>query len=171
MAMGKNMRNTIADIVEASIALKKRFFDKNVDVIIQTADVMAKALAGGNKLLLFGNGGSAADAQHIAAELVNRFVIDRPGLPAIALTTDSSALTSIGNDLGFEFLFSRQVEALGKRGDVAVGISTSGNSPNVIRGLERARAMGIITVAQEVHIMIGHILCELVENQIVKRET
>jgi D-sedoheptulose 7-phosphate isomerase len=151
----------------------------------------AEALARGRKLLVFGNGGSAADAQHIAAELVGRYVRERPGLPAIALTTDTSILTSVGNDYGFERIFERQIEALAAPGDVVLGISTSGNSPNVRLALQRARAVeGVVTGAllgktggdiralvhhaivipsndtariQECHITLGHILCEMVE--------
>jgi len=147
----------------------------------------------GRKMLLFGNGGSAADAQHIATELTVRFTGDRRALPAIALTTDTSALTAIGNDFGFENLFSRQVEALCQEGDVVIGISTSGNSENVIRALLAARRIGAVTVAlsggdggriteiadcsivipskttariQEMHILIGHILCGAIEREL-----
>jgi D-sedoheptulose 7-phosphate isomerase len=143
----------------------------------------------GNKVMLAGNGGSAADAQHIAGEFMRRFNYDRPGLSAIALTTDTSILTAIGNDYGYEKLFSRQIQALGREGDVLFGITTSGRSPNILVAFEQARAMGILTVAftaetaefsrcvdfcvnvpskstpkiQEVHITIGHIICGLVE--------
>lgn len=152
--------------------------------------VCAAALKGGGKLLFFGNGGSAADAQHLATELTVRYRQDRPALAALALTTDTSALTAAGNDLGFEHIFSRQVEALGRPGDVAIGITTSGRSPNVIRAFEVARAMGLATVAftggsggdtarvadhvllvpsdvtariQEMHITLGQMLCEALE--------
>jgi len=145
----------------------------------------------GNKLFFFGNGGSAADAQHLAAEFVNRYVMDRPPLPAIALTTDTSILTSVSNDLAFDEIFAKQLRALGKEGDVAIGISTSGNSPNIIKAFEVAKEIGMKRVAltgnnggviskmadfslvvpststpriQEVHILIGHILCEMVEH-------
>ncbi|HPB75668.1 MAG TPA: D-sedoheptulose 7-phosphate isomerase [Chromatiaceae bacterium] len=145
---------------------------------------------GGGRIFWLGNGGSAADSQHLASELVGRFERERPGLAAIALTTDSSALTAIGNDYGFEQVFARQVEALCRPGDLVIGISTSGNSPNVLRALERARTLGITTAAfsgrdggrlkdlveacliapadntariQEAHLLAGHILCELVE--------
>ncbi|MDF1614749.1 D-sedoheptulose 7-phosphate isomerase [Desulfurivibrio dismutans] len=149
----------------------------------------------GGKILLAGNGGSAADAQHVAAELVGRFAFDRPGLPAVALTTDTSIITAVGNDYGFERLFARQVQALGARGDVLVGYSTSGASANVLQALETARAGGLVTVGltgaqggdgpmvklcdyllvvpaentakiQEGHLMLGHIICGLVENAI-----
>ena len=149
-----------------------------------------KAIQGGGKLLFFGNGGSAADAQHLATELSVRYVDDRPPIAAIALATDGSALTAIGNDMGFEALFARQIEALGRPGDVAIGISTSGRSRNVIRGLEQARAQGLVAAAfsgrdggdlvglaepllivpatvtariQEMHITLGHILCDGLE--------
>jgi D-sedoheptulose 7-phosphate isomerase len=159
----------------------------------QTLAIWEAAVRGGGKILLFGNGGSAADAQHIAAELVIRYHVDRRPIAAIALTTDSSALTACGNDLGFESLFERQVEALGRPGDVAVGISTSGRSPNVLAGLRRARAMGmhatglsggdggemhrlcdsVIVVPsritariQEMHILVGHMLCKALERRL-----
>jgi D-sedoheptulose 7-phosphate isomerase len=154
------------------------------------------ALRAGGKVLLMGNGGSAADAQHIAGELVSRFEFDRPGLPAIALTTDTSILTAIGNDYGYEHLFARQVQALGRAGDVAIGISTSGNSPNVLRAMEAARAQGLSTIGltgnrdcalpglvdiclrapsastpliQQCHITLGHILCRHIELALFSR--
>lgn len=166
------------------------FFETGAGVVERIAAAFIAALRAGRTLLFFGNGGSAADAQHLAAEFVNRFVVDRPGLPALALTTDTSVLTSIGNDQDFARVFSRQVEALGRPGDVAVGISTSGRSANVLEGLRAARARGLVTVGfcggqegplgaicdhlvrvpsrttariQEVHILIGHVLCELVD--------
>jgi D-sedoheptulose 7-phosphate isomerase len=156
------------------------------------ARLCVAALSAGNKIMLAGNGGSAADAQHLAAEFVSRFSFDRPGLAAVALTTDTSALTAIGNDYGFDKLFSRQVEALGRAGDVFVGISTSGNSPNVLGALAACRAKGIVTVGltgrsggrmaalcdhclhmpsdetpkvQEGHIVVGHVICGLVERE------
>ena len=152
--------------------------------------VSLESLKGGGKLLFFGNGGSAADAQHLATELTVRYIGDRPAIPAIALTTDSSALTAIGNDLGFEQLFARQIEALGRPGDVAIGISTSGNSVNVIKGLQTAKANGLTAAAlsgrdggalpgladpllivpsdttariQEMHITLGQMLCGALE--------
>src|SRR5260221_13611248 len=160
------------------------------------AQLCVTSLRGGSKILLAGNGGSAADAQHLAAEFVSRFYFDRPGLAAIALTTDTSALTAIGNDYGFERLFSRQVDALGRAGDVFVGISTSGNSPNVLAALVECRAKGVATVGltgqsrgqmaalcdhwlrmpsgetpkiQEGHIIVGHIICGLVEREMFTR--
>jgi len=158
-----------------------------IDTVTQRA---VETLRAGRTILLAGNGGSAADAQHIAAELVGRFAYDRPGLPAIALSTDTSALTAIANDHGFERVFARQVEALGRKGDLFIGISTSGRSPNVIAALQAARAKGLITVGltgqhpgpmgplcdhilaipspdtpriQEAQILVGHILCGLIE--------
>jgi len=185
------MIDAIRQAVADSIELKKTFFQKNEELIAQIALEIRSAFAEGRKVLLFGNGGSAADAQHIAAEWVGRFQRERTPLPAIALTTDSSILTAIGNDYGFEQIFVRQVRALGQKGDVAVAISTSGNSPNVLAAIDAARGMGMVTVAftgrdggklgpkvryhlnvshklsariQEVHIMIGHIVCELVDD-------
>jgi len=161
--------------------------------IIGAAELLRAALAGGGKVLLFGNGGSAADAQHWAAELTGRYLKERPAMAAIALTTDTSALTAIGNDYGFDQVFARQVEGLARPGDAAVGISTSGNSPNVRLALEKAKSMGCRTVAvlgrdggsiapmvdvalvygslqtpriQEFHSVIGHILCALVESEL-----
>jgi D-sedoheptulose 7-phosphate isomerase len=160
--------------------------------IVEAAIAITNCLRSGGKLLFFGNGGSAADAQHLAAEFVGRFVIERRALPAIALTTDSSILTAVGNDYGFDQVFARQIEALGNRNDVAIGISTSGNSPNVLLAMKQAhlkqmKTVGLagkdggalvkdvdiaITVAssntariQECHIAVGHLLCELVETQ------
>ena len=164
----------------------------NVEAVVAVAGAIAQSLKSGGSVLVFGNGGSAADAQHFAAELVGRYEKDRKAWPAIALTTDTSALTAIGNDYGFERVFARQLEAVGKKGDVAIGISTSGNSPNVLRALETANARGLITVAltgrrgdagkiaahhiavpddrtsrvQEVHITLLHILCELIEDEL-----
>ncbi|MGQ9685981.1 MAG: D-sedoheptulose 7-phosphate isomerase [Thiobacillaceae bacterium] len=158
--------------------------------LAQVAQTCIDALRRGNKILFAGNGGSAADAQHLAGELVSRFNYDRPGLPAFALTTDTSVLTAIGNDYGYEHLFARQIEAVGQPGDVFIGISTSGRSPNVLNALRRARAKGLVTVGftgrgggdmpalcdhclrvpadatpriQEGHISLGHTLCWLIE--------
>jgi D-sedoheptulose 7-phosphate isomerase len=180
----------IQERVEESIAAKRAFFEKNSGLVQEAAERIIAAIRRGNKLLLFGNGGSAADAQHIAAEFVGRYRKDRCALPAIALTTDTSILTCIGNDLSFDMVFSRQIESLGKAGDVAIAISTSGNSPNVLHGIARARERGIYTIGftgrdggkmgavvdmhlnvntastarvQEVHILLAHILCEIVE--------
>ena len=174
-----------------SIEIKKAFFDSHSDSVARAAELLIASIKAGGKVLIFGNGGSAADAQHIAAELVNRLNYDRPPIAAIALTTDTSILTSVGNDSTFDDLFERQLRALGRQGDVALAISTSGNSPNVLRAVDAARELGITTVAlagrdggklahaanislvvdaqstqriQETHITIGHILCELVED-------
>jgi D-sedoheptulose 7-phosphate isomerase len=163
--------------------------------IVQAAEVMLQCLRSGGKLLFFGNGGSAADAQHLAAEFVGRFVKERRALPAMALTTDSSIVTAVGNDYGFERIFSRQIEALGNAGDAAIGISSSGNSPNVIAAMKQAARQNLKTIGlagrdggalaqcvdialvvrctntarvQECHIAIGHLLCELVENALLE---
>jgi D-sedoheptulose 7-phosphate isomerase len=173
-----------------SIQVKQMLLEGPLDPIARVVTAIEQAFRAGHKLLLFGNGGSAADAQHIAAEFVNRFLRRRPPLAALALTTDSSVLTSIGNDESFHEIFARQIRALGIPGDVAWGITTSGESPNVLRGLQEARSMGLLTVGmtggsggamgrivdhwihvnhavvprvQETHITIGHIICELVE--------
>lgn len=161
------------------------------------ATAVIQCLQGGGKILLAGNGGSAADAQHIAGEFVSRFAFDRPGLPAIALTVDSSILTAIGNDYGYEKLFARQLQALGLKGDIFIGYSTSGKSPNVLHAFEEARGKGMVCIGltgnrggpmhelcdhllevpssdtpkiQEGHLVLGHILCGLVENSIFKAQ-
>jgi D-sedoheptulose 7-phosphate isomerase len=181
----------IVEHFEKSIQVKQAILkDKAlIERIVQVGELCVDALKRGNKVMFAGNGGSAADSQHLAAEFVSRFNFDRPGLPSIALTTDTSMLTAIGNDYGFEQLFSRQVQANGREGDVFVGISTSGNSANVVKAVEQAQKMGIHTVAmcgnagklpkmcditldvpststpyiQESHISIGHIICAIVE--------
>lgn len=186
------MKEIIRNIIEESIELKRRFININTDLIINAADKISDSISSGHKLLIFGNGGSAADAQHIAAEFVNRFRIERPPLAALALTTDTSVLTSIGNDYSFDDIFSKQILALGRAGDVAIGISTSGNSKNVIKAIEAAKDKGLFTIVftgrggslasladmvfsvgsdttariQEVHITLGHILCELVDRNL-----
>jgi D-sedoheptulose 7-phosphate isomerase len=186
------MKDIIREIIEDGITVKKKFAEKNADLIIGAVDKIAESVSSGNKLLIFGNGGSAADAQHIAAEFVNRFRIERPPLAALALTTDTSVLTSIGNDYSFDDIFYKQVLALGRSGDVAIGISTSGNSKNVIKAIEAARENGLFTIGftgrggglalladmvfavesdvtariQEVHMTLGHILCELVDRKL-----
>ena len=126
--------------------LRMKIGRENGPTIVKAATLIVSCLQAGNKLLLFGNGGSAADAQHLAAEFVGRFAIERAGLPAIALTTDSSILTAVGNDFGFEQVFSRQIEALGRPNDVAIGISTSGNSPNMIEGVKQASKQNLKTI-------------------------
>jgi len=190
----------VTDIMKASIAAKQSMLNSSdlVATIARVSEMLVASLQNGNKIVLFGNGGSAADAQHIAAELVGRFAYDRPALPAMALSVNSSCVTAIGNDYGFERIFSRQIEALARVGDVSVGISTSGNSPNVIKAVLTARQMGLRTVGltgssggtlakntelcicvpsndtpriQECHILIGHILSELVEEEIFPKES
>ena len=175
---------------EDGAKVRCEFFSVHGPRVAEAARRMAVAVAQGGKILLAGNGGSAADAQHWAAEFVNRFLMDRPPLPAIALTTDSSILTSIGNDFGYELVFAKQVQALGRAGDVFVGISTSGNSGNIISALQAARKQGLFTIGltgdggrmaplcdillpvgsaatpliQETHAAIGHMLCALVDH-------
>ena len=186
------MRELILNILETGIETKRRSVENNVDNIIKAVDMLVRCITSGNKILIFGNGGSAADAQHLAAEFVNRFQIERPPLAAIALTTDTSVLTSIGNDYHFDEIFSKQIQALGKKGDVAWGFSTSGNSPNVLRAIEAAREIGLETIGmtgrsgnlaaaadlvfcvdsdttariQETHITLGHILCDLTDRKL-----
>lgn len=185
------MRKEIRRAFNASIATKRSFLSSGTDALIEAIDTVATALGNGRKLLLFGNGGSAADAQHIAAEFVNRYRMERPPLPAIALTTDSSALTSIGNDYSYADVFSKQVLALGQDGDVAIAISTSGNAANVMRAVRACKKRGVKVIAftggsggklapaaditlcvdsttetariQETHILIGHVICEQVD--------
>jgi D-sedoheptulose 7-phosphate isomerase len=185
------MQSAIERAFHESIAAKRQFLKQHAAALEQVIDVIASRLLAGNKLLFFGNGGSAADAQHLAAEFVNRFQLERPPLPAIALTTDTSVLTSIGNDYGFVEVFGKQVKALAREGDVAMALSTSGNSPNVLRAVEVCKKLGVITVGmtgsdggklgsivdhhlpvtatkvtariQETHILIGHVVCELVD--------
>ena len=176
--------------VDESISLKKRFAAEQGDAVVAAAQMLAGVFQAGGKVLLFGNGGSAADAQHLAAEFVNRFQVERPPLAALALTTDTSILTAVANYYDFLQVFAKQVRALGRPGDLALGLSTSGNSPNVVEGLKAARELGLKTLAlsgrdggpvaaaaelalivpsrntpriQEVHITIGHVLCDLVD--------
>lgn len=187
------MKERIERIARESIETKRAFFELHSEGVACAAELIIDSVKAGGKVLIFGNGGSAADAQHIAAELVNRLNYDRPAIPALALTTDTSILTSVGNDSSFDELFERQVRALGRAGDVALAISTSGNSPNVLLAAAAAREMGmrviglagrtggrlapIVDVAlvveadstqriQETHITIGHILCEIVEESL-----
>jgi D-sedoheptulose 7-phosphate isomerase len=178
--------------LKESLKAKERFFTKkNIARLINAAELIADTFKTGGKLMIIGNGGSAADAQHLAAEFVNRFEIERPPLPAIALTTDTSILTSIGNDYSFDTVFVKQVKAIGKEGDVLLAISTSGTSPDVVKAVGTASRLGIKTIAlvgrgggdltemadlllnvdsnstpriQEVHITICHMLCELVDH-------
>lgn len=188
-----NHKNTIiSDYIERSIQTKKILLETRVKLIAKIAEEIVKAYRRGNKVLWFGNGGSAADAQHLACELVSKFYLERKALASIALTTNTSELTAIANDYDFDRVFARQVEALVNPGDIVIGISTSGNSPNVIEGIKEAKRCGAITIAltgasggklkenedldylltvpsedtpqiQESHIMIGHIICYLVE--------
>ena len=183
------MKNIILNILQDSIRVKDRFIKNNIDLIERGADILASGIVSGHKILIFGNGGSAADAQHIAAEFVNRFQIERPPLAALALTTDTSIITSIGNDYHFDDIFSKQIAALGRKDDIAVGISTSGRSKNVVKALQTAKNIGMFTIGltgrggevaacsdlvfaveadttariQESHITLGHILCDLVD--------
>ncbi len=140
------MKDDIVRIFRESAELKLRFIRQNADAIHRAVKIIVNAFKAGGKVFLFGNGGSAADAQHLAAEFVNRFLIERPPLPAIALTTDTSILTSISNDYGYADLFSKQLKALGKEGDVAIGLSTSGSAANVIKAMKVAREMGLKTI-------------------------
>jgi D-sedoheptulose 7-phosphate isomerase len=177
-------------------AIERAGLDANLlDAARTIADVIAGALRGGNKLLIAGNGGSAADAQHIAAEIVGRYKKDRPAYAAIALTTDTSALTAIGNDYGFEQVFARQVEGLGKRGDVLLALTTSGRSPNILAALKAARQQGLVTIGftgakgtalgascdhlllapsedtaviQQIHMAFAHGICEVIEQTLMQ---
>lgn len=188
------MTKAIIEHFEESIRVKQSFLRDNLETLIQAIDALVGAFQKGNKLLLFGNGGSAADAQHIAAEFVNRFMIERSPLPAIAFTTDTSVLTSIANDYSYNEVFAKQVQALGKEGDVAVALSTSGNSPNVIAAIAACKKLNITTIGltggtggqmagkvdlllnvsesrnsariQETHILVGHVICDLVDQRL-----
>ena len=188
------MKEAIVRAFEDSVRTKKSFLKENLETLLTVIDLIAQAFIHGNKLLLFGNGGSAADAQHIAAEFVNRFRIDRPPLPALALTTDTSAITSIANDYDYKEIFAKQVKALGKEGDIAIAISTSGNAANVLAAIDACKKLKITTVAltggdggkmarkvdhllcvsegkntariQETHILVGHVICEMVDQKL-----
>jgi D-sedoheptulose 7-phosphate isomerase len=187
----------LAQIEEACRVMNlMRTEDRLAETMVGAVRTCIESLRGGGKILLAGNGGSAADAQHIAAELVSRFQYDRPGLAAIALTTDTSILTAVGNDYGYEHLFARQIQALGRKGDVFIGYSTSGKSPNILNGLQEARRLGLACIGftgnreapmrqmcdhvlevpsadtpkiQEGHLVLGHILCGLIEREIFPR--
>lgn len=192
----EDMKTIVDRSFEESIEAKRRCMEQNQESLIRAATIIVDAFNNENKLMLFGNGGSAADAQHIAAEFVNRFMIERPPLPAMALTTDTSILTSVGNDYTFDDVFSKQIKALGMEGDVAWGMSTSGNSVNVVEALIVARERGLRTISmtgantgkmaevaqvllrvdaenaariQECHITMSHIICELVDYQLFQR--
>lgn len=186
------MKEHIISQLRESAELKLRFAKESVNDIVEATKIIQKSFKSGGKILIFGNGGSAADAQHIASEFVNRFIKNRKALSAIALTTDTSILTSIGNDSSFDSVFSRQIEALGRKGDVAWAISTSGKSKNIVSALELAKSSGLKTILltgpefgkigdsvdclikipskstpriQELHITVAHIILELVEEQ------
>jgi D-sedoheptulose 7-phosphate isomerase len=191
------MEDYIVKIFRDSCHTTESFVNDNLIRIVAVVEAVTAALKAGNKILLFGNGGSAADAQHLAAEFVNRFIIERPPLPAIALTTDTSVITSIGNDYDFSEIFSKQIRAVGKKGDIAWGMSTSGTSVNVVKALETAKKIGMVTVGltgrdggdisriayhalivaststphQEVHITVGHVICEMVDFKLFQRPT
>jgi len=188
------VKESIVKAFDESIRVKQAFLRDNLEALTQAIDAIVAAFKRGNKLLLFGNGGSAADAQHIAAEFTNRFLIERPPLPAIALTTDSSALTAIANDYDYAKVFAKQVQALGKPEDIAIAISTSGNSPNVLAAIEACKTLNISTIGltggsggkmigkvdymlrvaegknspriQETHILVGHVICDIVDQKL-----
>jgi D-sedoheptulose 7-phosphate isomerase len=189
----KHPSKLIDEFVAESLRVKAEFFGENKERIAQTAEVIAHGLRNGRKMMFFGNGGSAADSQHLAAEMVGRFGPERSALAAIALSTDTSILTAVGNDYGYDKVFARQIEALGQAGDIAIGISTSGNSPSVLEALDVARSKGLYTVGftgesggkmngraetlfrvpsrqtpriQETHILLGHVICELVDREL-----
>ena len=191
------MRERIKDILLESIQVKEEILRNQIDQIAQIAQLMIDCLKKDGKVIVFGNGGSASDSQHIAAELVGRFKKDRSALAGIALTTNTSILTSLANDYGYDVVFSRQVEALGKKNDVVLGISTSGKAKNVALGIKQAKKMGIKTVAlsggdggdivkladvslvvpskitariQEAHITIAHIICEMIEQELCQEQ-
>ena len=183
------MKEIILNILQDSLETKEQFIKDNLDLIQEGADSLATCITSGHKIMILGNGGSAADAQHIAAEFVNRFQVERPPLAALALTTDTSVITSIANDYHFDQIFSKQIQALGKKDDIAIGISTSGGSKNVIQAIRAAKDIGMITLGlmgrggelaqctdlafrvesditariQEAHSTLGHILCDLAE--------
>jgi D-sedoheptulose 7-phosphate isomerase len=190
------VEDIIVNIFKESSQLKESFVNENLGRIVRVVEAITGALKSGKKILIFGNGGSAADAQHLAAEFVNRFLIERPPLPAIALSTDTSVITSIGNDYDFSEIFSKQIRAIGHAGDVAWGISTSDTSKNVLKGLEQAKKMDLITIGltgkdggdiaaivdhsmnvasnstpriQEVHITVGHVICQMVDLKLFQR--
>jgi phosphoheptose isomerase len=192
---GADALRTVERVLDDAVALHRQARTGNLEPVAAAAGLIAEAYAAGGKVLAFGNGGSAADAQHFAAELVGRFERDRTGMAVLALTTDSCVLTSVANDYGFERIFARQIEALGRAGDVAVAISTSGQSPNVIEAVREAAARGLRTVAltgrdggalgamvevhinvphattcrvQEVHMTLLHAICEIVERGIAR---
>jgi D-sedoheptulose 7-phosphate isomerase len=188
--MGTSIDHIIANALKENLRIKEDFIKKNTSKLIEVAQCLSNAFRNARKLMICGNGGSAADSQHIAAEFVNKFQLDRSPLPALALTTDTSILTSVANDYRYEDVFSKQIEALGVKGDILLAISTSGRSPSVLSAIRTARKKGLYTVGflgrdggdmlklvdlpllvesdhtpriQEVHILAGHLICELVE--------
>jgi D-sedoheptulose 7-phosphate isomerase len=188
------MKDAIIKAFDESIRVKRAFLRDNLDTLVSAIDAIIACFQRGNKLLLFGNGGSAADAQHIAAEFVNRFLVERRPLPAIALTTDTSVLTSIANDYDYKEVFAKQVRALGREGDVALAISTSGNSANVLAAIDACKQLNITIIGltggtggemfgqvdfllrvseggsspriQETHILAGHVICDIVDQRL-----
>jgi D-sedoheptulose 7-phosphate isomerase len=191
------VKEKIKFLIRESIEVKEKTLKEQSEIIAKIAQKTIQCFRQGKKVIFFGNGGSAADAQHLATELISRFQKERRSLPAIALTTDTSALTAIGNDYGFEKIFSRQIEGLVDKGDIIIGISTSGNSVNVIEGIKEAKKRGAYTVGflgqtggklknivdlalcvpssitariQEIHITVGHIICQLVEEELFKEK-
>lgn len=192
----EDIEDIIIRTFKESSHLKEVFVNENLLRIVRIVEAITEALKGGKKILIFGNGGSAADAQHLAAEFINRFTIERPPLPAIALSTDTSVITSIANDYDFSDVFGKQIRALGHESDIAWGISTSGSSPNVVKALEDAKKKGMTTIAltgrdggkmagiadyhltvssnsvpriQEVHITVGHVICEMIDYKLFKK--
>ena len=190
------MREDIVKRIEENVSVKKSILNDAhlIDTIERAATIVVNAIKNGNKIIFCGNGGSAADSQHLAAELIGKFYFNRRSLPAVSLTVNTSIITAIGNDFGFDKVFARQLEGIGKAGDVLIGLSTSGNSENVVEAFRLAKEIGIITIAftgesggilrnladilinvpsndtpriQEAHIMVGHIICELVEKEFV----
>jgi len=194
MTAGETTRRLVVETLQSAARLQAALAaGPAVEAIARASETLVHVLRAGGQVLVFGNGGSAADAQHLAAELVGRYERDRRGYPAVALTTDPSIVTAVSNDYGFEAVFARQVEALGRAGDLAIGITTSGDSPNVVRGLETAKARGLQTIAltgrdggaagrladvhvnvpaavtarvQEAHIVVVHLLCAAVEREL-----
>ncbi len=188
------MNDAIIKAFEESVLAKKAFLKENLNSLVTVINLLAAAFSNGKKFLLFGNGGSAADAQHIAADFVNRFRIERRPLPALALTTDTSAITGIANDYDYKDIFAKQVKALGKEGDIALAISTSGNAENVLAAVDACKELKIISVGltggdggklakradyllcvsegkntarvQETHILVGHVICEMVDQKL-----
>lgn len=196
--VSERMAESVRSMASETERARKQFFEETTADLVRAALLIVKCFRDGGKLLIFGNGGSAADAQHIAAELAFRMGKLREALPALALTTDTSILTAVANDRSFDHVFSRQIEALGRKGDVALAISTSGNSPNVIEAVQQARQMGILTIGmlgagggraaslvdlalivphsdtpriQETHIVAAHIICQLVEDELFPEDT